>query len=128
MAFFIFQHSRRQFVDYLHSAVDEIRQGQATNTERTDKEAEAEARKLDYLCKAIEAADMHIMGLEYWSDVRTLADGVDHTLLGDRDGSASKGCVGKSAQHDGAGPSGFAYDIQGIPEEAGIGADEGHLY
>lgn len=62
----------------------------------------------------MEAAETHIMESEYWSDIRAVTEGNDRSLLDDRHGP------GKVPQYDGS-----AGDIQGIPEEAKIGVDEG---
>lgn len=129
MSFFIFQHSRRQLADYLQSAVEEVSQAQTEDSKRTDQEAEAKARKLDYLRKAVEAAEKHTVESEYWSDLRVLTEGKDRSLLNDRDVASAKGKA-KATQYDGTAAEGFAGDIQGIPEEAGVGVDEGldHLH
>lgn len=122
MSFFIFQHSRRQLIDYLQSVIEDISQAQAEDSGRTDQETQAEARKLDYLRKAVEAAETHIVETEYWSDIRALTERKHLPLLDERNVSSSSG---KAVQYDGAGIGGFAGDIQGIPEEANVGVDEG---
>lgn len=122
MAFFIFQHSGRLLIDYLQSVVENISQAQAEDPGRADQESQAEARKLDYLRKAVEAGETHTMETEYWSDVRALTEGKDMPLLGNRNAVSGPG---KAAQYDGPGVDGFAGDIQGIPEEANIGVYEG---
>lgn len=126
MSFFIFQHSRRQLVDYLQRAVDELSTSRTESSERTEQELEAETRKLEYLRKAAEAAETHIVEHEYWSDVRASTEGQDRPLL---DGEAPPG-PSKHTSYDGAAPEGFAGVIRGIPEEAGVGVDEGlsHMY
>ncbi|KAK2763806.1 hypothetical protein FQN54_009424 [Arachnomyces sp. PD_36] len=121
MSFFIFQHSRRQLIDYLQSVVDEISNSRTESSGRTDQEVQAETRKLEYLRKAVEAAETQIGESEYWSDIRVSTDGKDRPLL---DGETSP-CPSKPTNNDGAGPDGFAGVIRGIPEEAGVGVDEG---
>jgi hypothetical protein len=86
MALFVFQASRRVLVSKLTQAYDKA---VAELEEQKDKDPELE-RRAKHLSAAVEHADEEVRRLEYWSDVKSLAEegdskgAVDHAQGWDR--------------------------------------------
>lgn len=77
MSMLIFQNSRRQLLSKLMDTFDAAKQHREEHKEEGKAEGEAESRRIDNLLKCIEAADAECKKLEYWSDIRKLAEDGD---------------------------------------------------
>jgi hypothetical protein len=121
MSMFIFKNSRRQLLDYLLSTVDELSGNKGTGPEGKEKDDEEKSRKKENLLKGAKAADRHIRGLEFWSDIKPMVTGHEQFLVSDPSRGRPIHQIPVENINIGA-------EIKGIPEEAGIGVDEGHIY
>lgn len=74
MSLLIFQNSRRQLLSTLMETIDDARGQRDTNQKSATPENGAEERRINNLLKAVEAADAECKKLEYWSDIRKLAE------------------------------------------------------
>ncbi|KAF9741800.1 hypothetical protein PMIN06_006212 [Paraphaeosphaeria minitans] len=74
MSLLIFQNSRRQLLSTLMETIDDARTHRGTHKERGKPENEVEERRINNLLKAVEAADAECKKLEYWSDIKILAE------------------------------------------------------
>ena len=74
MSMLIFQNSRRQLLSTLMERFEAARTHRDEHEKEDKPEGEAEQRRIDYLLKAIEAADSECKKLEYWSDIKNLAE------------------------------------------------------
>lgn len=72
MSSFIFQASRRQLLAQLRQ-VFMASQRLKRPPDHEGHAQETEQRRLEHLLHAVEAADEQIRGLEYWSDVKVMA-------------------------------------------------------
>jgi hypothetical protein len=87
MGMFIFQASRKILVSHLHKTYNELaKQSEEIEAEdNDDNKGSATRRRLDNLRVALEHADEEVKKLEYWSDVKEMAEngetihGVDKT-------------------------------------------------
>jgi hypothetical protein len=73
MSMLIFQNSRRQLLSTLMDRFEDARSHRQEHEESGEPEGDAEGRRINNLMKAIEAADAECKKLEYWSDIRKLA-------------------------------------------------------
>ncbi|KAH8707593.1 hypothetical protein GQ44DRAFT_662755 [Phaeosphaeriaceae sp. PMI808] len=73
MSMLIFQNSRRQLLSTLMDRFDTAKSHREEHQESGKPEGEAEERRINNILKAIEAADAECKKLEYWSDIRKLA-------------------------------------------------------
>ncbi|QIW94627.1 hypothetical protein AMS68_000145 [Peltaster fructicola] len=80
MSLFIYQSSRRQLLAELihhHDAVSKRRSSLSKHThdddDKTKQSHDAETRKADNLLNAIDAAEAQVLKLEYWSDIKEMA-------------------------------------------------------
>jgi len=73
MASFVFQASRRQLLAHLSRKFDAASSHRHQHLERGEPESDKEERQIDYLLKAVRAADDQVQELEFWSDVRAVA-------------------------------------------------------
>ncbi|OAL53083.1 hypothetical protein IQ07DRAFT_351318 [Pyrenochaeta sp. DS3sAY3a] len=74
MSMLVFQNSRRQLLSTLMDRFDAARAHREEHKETGKSEGEAEERKINNLLKAVEAADGQCKKLEYWSDIKNLAE------------------------------------------------------
>ncbi|KAF2009148.1 hypothetical protein BU24DRAFT_82464 [Aaosphaeria arxii CBS 175.79] len=77
MSMLIFQNSRRQLLSTLMTTFDEAQRHREEHKRSGKPENDAEQRRIDNLLKAVEAADAECKKLEYWSDIRKLAESGD---------------------------------------------------
>lgn len=70
----IFQNSRRQLLSTLMDRFEAARAHRDEHKKEDRPEGEAEQRRIDNLLRAIEAADSECKKLEYWSDIKNLAE------------------------------------------------------
>ncbi|KAF2477096.1 uncharacterized protein BDR25DRAFT_251665 [Lindgomyces ingoldianus] len=74
MSMLIFQNSRRQLLATLMRTFDVAKDHREEHRERGEPEDEVEERRINNLLKAVEAAEAECKKLEYWSDIRKLAE------------------------------------------------------
>ncbi|ORY10811.1 hypothetical protein BCR34DRAFT_539059 [Clohesyomyces aquaticus] len=74
MAQLVFQNSRRQLLANLMRVFDSAKDHREEHKERGEAEDETEERRINNLLKAVEAAEAECKKLEYWSDIRRLAE------------------------------------------------------
>lgn len=74
MSMLIFQNSRRQLLSTLMDRFDAAKAHREEHRKEDKPEGEAEERRINNLLKAIEAADSECKKLEYWSDIKNLAE------------------------------------------------------
>ena len=77
MSMLVFQNSRRHLLSSLMNTFDAAKDHRQEHKERGEKEDEVEERRINNLLKAVEAADAECKKLEYWSDIRKLAEDGD---------------------------------------------------
>ncbi len=70
----IFQNSRRQLLLKLMSIFHDAKDHREQHEESGKPKNETEARKIDSLLKAVEAAEGECTRLEYYSDIRKLTE------------------------------------------------------
>lgn len=70
----IFQNSRRQLLANLMERFDAAKAHREEHKKRDKPEDSTEERKINNLLRAVEAADAECKKLEYWSDIRNLAE------------------------------------------------------
>lgn len=70
----VFQNSRRQLLSILMNTFDAAKDHRQEHKERGEPENEEEERRINNLLKAVEVADAECKKLEYWSDVKKLAE------------------------------------------------------
>ena len=85
MASFVFQASRRQLLAHLSRKFDAVSSHRYQHLEQGEPEGDEEERQIDYLLKAIRAADEQVQELEFWSDVKAMA-GEGESVAGFSDG------------------------------------------
>jgi hypothetical protein len=73
----VFQNSRRQLLSKLMDTFDAAKEHRQEHKDEGRPEGEAEERRINNLLKSIEAADAECKKLEYWSDIRKLAEDGD---------------------------------------------------
>ncbi|KAF1971265.1 hypothetical protein BU23DRAFT_185157 [Bimuria novae-zelandiae CBS 107.79] len=74
MSLLVFQNSRRQLLSTLMETIDAARAHRDSHQKSGKAENEAEERRISNLLKAVEAADAECKKLEYWSDIKKLAE------------------------------------------------------
>lgn len=74
MSLLIFQNSRRQLLSTLMETIDAARIHRDSHKASGKPENGAEERRINNLLKAVEAADAECKKLEYWSDIKKLAE------------------------------------------------------
>ncbi|KAH7136114.1 hypothetical protein B0J11DRAFT_480393 [Dendryphion nanum] len=74
MSLLVFQNSRRQLLSTLMSTIDDAKDHREDHKKRGEAENGAEEQRINNLLKAMEAADAECKKLEYWSDIRKLAE------------------------------------------------------
>ncbi|KAF1812277.1 hypothetical protein P152DRAFT_514433 [Eremomyces bilateralis CBS 781.70] len=72
MAKFVFQQSRRRLLARLREQIRQAEEHRKEHERRGESEEEREARMIDDLLRAVEAADWECGRLQYWSDVREM--------------------------------------------------------
>ncbi|KAI9833584.1 MAG: hypothetical protein M1819_003537 [Sarea resinae] len=104
----IFQSSRQHLLSHLQATYCAA-SSDPGDPNSNDPEDAAEKRRIDNLCRAVQAAEHEVRRLEYWSDFRR-AGGGDSTAAGE-DTDEGEECVegGKGCDHkwvglDGSGP------------------------
>ena len=81
MNMLVFQSSRRQLLTELLANFDQARrrreslQDHSHDDKQTQQEHDAAARQAENLMKAVQAADEQVKKLEYWSDIKSMAEG-----------------------------------------------------
>lgn len=71
----VFQNSRRQLLSTLMTTFDDASSHRAEHKERGEPEDAGEEQRITNLLRAVEAADAECKKLEYWSDIKKLAEG-----------------------------------------------------
>lgn len=74
MALFIFQASRRLLLAHLSRKVDEASEHRKKHEEDNTEENETETVRIDNLKAALHAADEEVKRLEFWSDIKAMAE------------------------------------------------------
>jgi hypothetical protein len=74
MSLLVFQNSRRQLLSTLMETIDAARAHRELHKKNGKPENDAEGRRINNLLKAVEAADAECKKLEYWSDIKKLAE------------------------------------------------------
>lgn len=74
MSLLVFQNSRRQLLSTLMETIEKVRAHRDSHKQSGKPENGAEERRINNLLKAVEAADAECKKLEYWSDIRKLAE------------------------------------------------------
>ena len=74
MSLLVFQNSRRQHLSTLMETIDTARAHRDSHRKSGITENEVEERRINNLLKAVEAADAECKKLEYWSDIKKLAE------------------------------------------------------
>lgn len=74
MSYFIYQTSRRQLLAHLQHIFNDATNSRNNSVQEGEVDEEAEKRRIDNLHKAVYAADEQVKGLEYWSDVKGMAE------------------------------------------------------
>ncbi|CAI6333524.1 unnamed protein product [Periconia digitata] len=103
MSMLVFQNSRRQLLSTLTATIDAAQSHREQHEETGERESEVEKRRIDNLLKAVEAADAECKKLEYWSDIKRLAEvGEAGTAADDeRWGKHWQGIDNSAPQHPG---------------------------
>ncbi|KZF19042.1 hypothetical protein L228DRAFT_286271 [Xylona heveae TC161] len=70
---FLYQTSRRQLLGSLAHIFDEAASHRDEHLKRGEPENDEEKRRIDNLMNAVKAADAEVRKLEYWSDIRSVA-------------------------------------------------------
>lgn len=73
MSLLVFQSSRRYLLSVLFRHFEAASAHRDAHIERGQRESSPEGRKIDNLMKALNAADDECRKLEYWSDIRRIA-------------------------------------------------------
>ncbi|RMZ86373.1 hypothetical protein DV736_g6401, partial [Chaetothyriales sp. CBS 134916] len=68
MSFFVFQHSKQQFLAYLELAVKEAKKHREEHVEEGTADDDTEKQRIDGLLATVEAINEEIRDLDYWSD------------------------------------------------------------
>ncbi|KAI9813225.1 MAG: hypothetical protein M1827_004167 [Pycnora praestabilis] len=85
MSSFIFQNSRRQLLAHFLHTFNTASKHRDEHVEKGEPEDDAEKRRTDNLLNTVKSADDQVKRLEYWSDVRDMAQkgeskgGADHS-------------------------------------------------
>ena len=134
MAVFVYQSSRRQFLNTLFKALNDAIRRKDEDQDQSENEITALEHRIDNLKKAVHAADEHVKDLEYWSDVRKAAQqasdtghGHDTTDLKDhleRIGSLDSSDK-KPDRKISEAESVLSEGIKGIPEQAETSVEPG---
>ena len=81
MSLFVYQSSRRQLLadllhrfDEVHKRKDDLKEHQYED-ENTQEEHDTATRRAENLMSAVHAADEQVKRLEYWSDIKSMAQG-----------------------------------------------------
>lgn len=74
MSMLVFQNSRRQLLSTLMDRFDAAKNHREAHKKEGTSESDTEERKISNLLKAVEAADEQCKKLEYWSDIKNLAE------------------------------------------------------
>jgi len=74
MNLLVFQNSRRQLLSTLLATFEAAKQHREEHKQSGELEDEVEERRINNLLKAVDAADAECKKLEYYSDVRRLAE------------------------------------------------------
>lgn len=130
MSYFIYQTSRRQLLAHLQHFFNDATSSRDDNAEEGGLDEEAEKRRVDNLHKAVYAADEQVRGLEYWSDVKGMAEAGESKGAADDDQGwdynwqgldASGPTVGaKHATLHESPSTDIEEEIKGIPEQAQV--------
>ncbi|MCJ1254045.1 hypothetical protein MMC24_001859 [Lignoscripta atroalba] len=128
MALFIYQTSRRQLLTHLLKVYESTTEHREEHTERGEPESDKERRKIDSLLKAVRSAEEHVGELEFWSDIKVVAE-KGHAIEGSDDHPVihpAWQCLagGESSRSPGKDDNGndihIEKEIKGIPEDAAI--------
>lgn len=103
MSMLVFQNSRRQLLSTLTSTIDAAQSHREKHEETGERESDVEKRRIDDLLKALEAADAECKKLEYWSDIKRLAEKGEAGTATDHDrwGKEWQGIDNSAPQHPG---------------------------
>jgi hypothetical protein len=123
MSQFIFQASRRSLLAHLSARFDEEKRHQEEITKAGKEEDAALRKRLENLEAAIKAADEEVKRLEYWSDIKGLAEeGETKGAVDESQGWDRK----KWAGIDGSGPKDVISDRDLLEiEESKVAKDKG---
>lgn len=114
MSQFIFQASRRSLLAHLSTLLDEETQRRREKPEDY-KEDGAEKRRIDNLEAALKAADEEVKRLEFWSDIKNVAEqGETKGAVDESQGSDQTKWIGL----DDSGPKDADRDLAGAPPDA----------
>ena len=70
---FMFQYTRRQLLSQMLERINEAREHRLEHQRNNEEELEQEKEKIDNLLRAVQAAEQEVKTLEYWSDIRDIA-------------------------------------------------------
>ncbi|MCJ1302060.1 hypothetical protein MMC08_004861 [Hypocenomyce scalaris] len=130
MSYLIYQTSRRQLLAHLQQTFNNATGFRDNDSEERGSDDGAEKRRVDNLHKAVHAADEQVKVLEYWSDVKDMAERGETKGAADDDQGWGSGWQGLDA----SGPAvagnpesqqepprtDIDEEIKGIPEQAGV--------
>ncbi|KAI9881456.1 MAG: hypothetical protein M1830_000018 [Pleopsidium flavum] len=126
MSSFIFQNSRRQLLAHLLYVCNAASEHRVEHVNRHKPEDDVEKRRIDSLLKAVHAAEEQVNGLEYWSDVKEMAEKGERQT-GVDEGQSCRGLHGsdpelkKGSKDKGAAKAAMPEtEIKGIPDEADV--------
>lgn len=77
MSLLLFQNSRLQLLSNLMNTIDTAQETRDEHKKNKQPEDSNEEQRINNLLKAVEAADAECKKLEYWSDIRKLAESGD---------------------------------------------------
>ena len=130
MSYFIYQTSRRQLLAHLQHIFNDATSSRDKDAVEGGLDEEAEKRRVDNLHKAVYAADEQVKALEYWSDVKGMAEagetkeaaddgqGWDYNRQG-LDASGPSMADNHAGLHE-APSTDIEEEIKGIPEQAQV--------
>ncbi|KAA6413676.1 MAG: hypothetical protein FRX48_02037 [Lasallia pustulata] len=130
MSYFIYQTSRRQLLAYLQHIFNDATSSRDKGAMEGGLDEEAEKRRVDNLHKAVYAADEQVKGLEYWSDVKRVAEAGEAEEAADDDNGWDSNWQGLDASeptvtddhaalHE-APSTNIEEEMKGIPEQAQV--------
>lgn len=73
LSLFMFQYTRRQLLSRMLEKINASREHRLERQRRNEEEHEHEKEKIDNLLRAVKAAEDQVKALEYWSDIKHMA-------------------------------------------------------
>ena len=73
LSLFMFQYTRRQLLSKMLKKIQESSEHRTAHEKKDEPENEQEKQKIDNLLRAVKAAEDEVKSLEYWSDIKHVA-------------------------------------------------------